>query len=119
VLAPDTSTALEIRPATDADWPAISLLDATSFGRFGRPESLAAWGVADAEQHRPRARRTPTGAGADIHTDLDMLGSLYLGARRASSFAAANRVHCNDSRMVKRVDAAFASDVPAELGFGF
>jgi hypothetical protein len=75
VLAPDNSTALEIRPATDADWPAISLLDATSFGRFGHPESLAAWGVADAEQHRPRARRTPTGAGADIHTDLDVLGA--------------------------------------------
>ena len=43
VLASDTSTAVEIRSATDADWPAISLLDATSFGRFGHPESLTAW----------------------------------------------------------------------------
>jgi predicted acetyltransferase len=51
--------------------------------------------------------------------DLDVLGSLYLGAHRASSFAAANRLHCKDSRMVQRLDAAFASDVPAELGFGF
>jgi predicted acetyltransferase len=43
VLAADTSTSLEIRSATDADWPAIALLDATSFGRFGHPESLTAW----------------------------------------------------------------------------
>jgi len=43
VLASDTSTAIEIRSATDADWPAISLLDATSFGVFGHPESLRAW----------------------------------------------------------------------------
>jgi predicted acetyltransferase len=48
-----------------------------------------------------------------------VLGSLYLGAHRASSFAAANRLHCNDSRMISRLDAAFASDVPAALGFGF
>ena len=34
---------VEIRSATDADWPAISLLDATSFGVFGHPESLTAW----------------------------------------------------------------------------
>src|SRR6476660_901051 len=43
VLASDTSTSVEIRSATDADWPAIALLDATSFGRFGHPESLTAW----------------------------------------------------------------------------
>src|ERR1700754_3380282 len=43
VLASDTSTAIEIRSATDTDWPAISLLDATSFGKFGHPESLTAW----------------------------------------------------------------------------
>jgi len=43
VLASETSTAVDIRSATDADWPAISLLDATSFGVFGHPESLAAW----------------------------------------------------------------------------
>jgi len=43
VLASDISTSVEIRSAVDADWPAISLLDATSFGVFGHPESLAAW----------------------------------------------------------------------------
>jgi predicted acetyltransferase len=66
-----------------------------------------------------RARCTPTDAQADIHMDLDVLGSLYLGAHRASSFAAANRLHCNDSRIMQRLDAVFASDVPAALGFGF
>jgi predicted acetyltransferase len=65
------------------------------------------------------ARCTPTDTDADIHMDLDVLGSLYLGTHRASSFAAANRLHCNDSRMIPRLDAAFASDVPAALGFGF
>nr|WP_308207099.1 hypothetical protein [Mycolicibacterium psychrotolerans] len=48
-----------------------------------------------------------------------MLSSLYLGAHRASSFAAAHRLRCNDSEVVAAVDAAFAVDVPAELGYGF
>ncbi len=43
MLASDTSTSIEIRSATDSDWPAIALLDATSFGRFGHPEWLSAW----------------------------------------------------------------------------
>jgi len=43
VLASATSASIEIRSAADADWPAIALLDATSFGRFGHPESLSAW----------------------------------------------------------------------------
>jgi len=66
-----------------------------------------------------RARCTPTNAEPDIRMGLDVLGSLYMGAHSASSFAAANRLHCNDSRMIRRLDAAFASDVPAALGFGF
>jgi predicted acetyltransferase len=66
-----------------------------------------------------RARCTPTDAEADIRMDLDVLGSLYLGAHRATSFAAANRLHCKDSGLVQRLDEAFASDVPAALGYGF
>ena len=50
---------------------------------------------------------------------LDVLGSLYLGAHRASSFASANRLHTNDSGLLTRLDAAFVSDVPAALGYGF
>jgi predicted acetyltransferase len=50
---------------------------------------------------------------------LDVLGSLYLGAHKASTFAVANRLHVKDSGLVHRLDAAFVSDVPAVLGYGF
>lgn len=66
-----------------------------------------------------RARCTPTDAPADVQMDLDVLGSLYFGAHKASSFAAANRLHSKDSILTRQIDAAFVSDVPAELGFGF
>jgi predicted acetyltransferase len=66
-----------------------------------------------------RARCVPTGAPADISTDLDVLGSLYFGSHRASTFSAANRLRGNDSELIGRLDAAFASDVCAELGYGF
>jgi predicted acetyltransferase len=66
-----------------------------------------------------RARCTPMDAEADVQMDLDVLGSLYLSAHRATSFASANRLHCKDSGLVQRLDAAFASDVPAVLGYGF
>jgi hypothetical protein len=33
--------------------------------------------------------------------------------------AAANRLRSNDFELAQRLDAAFASDVPAELGYGF
>ena len=54
-----------------------------------------------------------------MYADLSVLGSLYLGTHRASAFAAANRLRCNDSAFIARLDAAFASEVPAQLGFGF
>jgi predicted acetyltransferase len=66
-----------------------------------------------------RARCVPTAAPADVSTDLDVLGSLYFGSHRASMFAAANRLRGNDSELIARLDAAFASDVCAQLGFGF
>jgi predicted acetyltransferase len=66
-----------------------------------------------------RARCTPTDAEADVRMDLDVLGSLYMGAHKASSYAAANRLHTNDAALLGRLDAAFVSDVPAVLGFGF
>ena len=43
VLASSVSTSLELRSVTDADWPAMSLLGATSFGGFLHPDSLTAW----------------------------------------------------------------------------
>lgn len=66
-----------------------------------------------------RARCTPVDAAADIEIDLDVLGSLYLGSHRPEAFAAANRLRCNDPQLVRRLGAAFASEVPAELGYSF
>lgn len=66
-----------------------------------------------------RARCTPGGAEVDVQMDLAVLGSLYLGTHRVSSFAAANRLRCNDSALIRQLDSAFATEVPAELGFHF
>lgn len=66
-----------------------------------------------------RARCEPTDAEPDVWSTLSVLGSLYLGEHRASAFAASNRLRCNDSAVTAALDAAFATDVPAELGFGF
>ncbi|MEV0673726.1 enhanced intracellular survival protein Eis [Mycobacterium sp. NPDC050441] len=65
------------------------------------------------------ARCAPTDAPADIELDLDVLGSLYLGSHRPEPFAAANRLRSKDSELVARLGAAFASDVPAVLGYSF
>jgi predicted acetyltransferase len=66
-----------------------------------------------------RARCTPTDAPAEISMSLDVLGGLYLGAHNATAFAAANRLRGKDSELIRCLDAAFVSDVPAQLGFGF
>jgi predicted acetyltransferase len=66
-----------------------------------------------------RARCTPSDEPADAVMDLDVLGSLYLGAHHASALAAANRLRTKDFALVQRLDAAFVSDVPAQLGFFF
>ncbi|GAB7067346.1 enhanced intracellular survival protein Eis [Mycolicibacterium hodleri] len=66
-----------------------------------------------------RARCVPSDAEPDAWLSLSVLGSLYLGEHRASTFAAANRLRGKDSRVISTLDAAFASDVPAQLGFGF
>jgi predicted acetyltransferase len=67
----------------------------------------------------PHRRRHPAGAEPVVHCDLSVLGSLYFGTHRASAFAAANRLRCNDVGVIAGLDAAFASEVPAQLGFGF
>ncbi|MFV9636762.1 enhanced intracellular survival protein Eis [Mycobacterium neumannii] len=66
-----------------------------------------------------RARCKRTDAAAEVRLGHDVLGSLYLGSHPASAFAAANRLRANDFGVVVQLDEAFASDVPAELGFGF
>jgi predicted acetyltransferase len=69
--------------------------------------------------HDGKARCVATDAAADVHTELSVLGSLYMGGHRASAFAVANRLRSSDSELVAQLDAAFATDVPAELGYGF
>jgi len=66
-----------------------------------------------------RARCAPTDAPARLHMDIDVLGSLYLGGHRASVMAAAGRIRGADAELLGALDAAFATEVPAELGFGF
>jgi predicted acetyltransferase len=66
-----------------------------------------------------RAHCVPSDAPAELEMDLDVLGSLYLGAHRASVLAAANRLRTTDSGLMRRLEAAFVSDIPAQLGFFF
>jgi predicted acetyltransferase len=65
------------------------------------------------------ARCTPTDAPAEVEMNLDVLGSLYLGAHRATALAKANRLRCKDFELAQSLDAAFASDAPAQMGFFF
>ena len=71
------------------------------------------------EVHDGKARCTPTSAPAEVSMGLDVLGSLYLGAHKASSFALANRLHASEHGLIARLDSAFVSDVAAVLGYGF
>jgi predicted acetyltransferase len=65
------------------------------------------------------ARCTQTSGEPDVRMDLDVLGSLYLGAHKASSFARANRLHAREPGLIDRLDASFVTAVPAALGYGF
>lgn len=82
-------------------------------------ESLGGGGRFALEVADGRARCERTDAQPDVTTELSVLGSLYLGAHRASTSAAAGRLRCDDVRLIERLDAAFASEVPAQIGFGF
>lgn len=66
-----------------------------------------------------RAVCAPTDAAPDVTLDIDVLGALYLGGHRATAFAAANRLRGENPELITRIDRAFATDVPAELGFPF
>ncbi|WP_370369185.1 sterol carrier protein domain-containing protein [Mycolicibacterium sp. CH28] len=66
-----------------------------------------------------RARCVPSEATPDVHLDLSVLGSIYLGVHRPSAFATAHRLRCDDPSLVADLDLAFVSEVPAELGYGF
>jgi predicted acetyltransferase len=81
--------------------------------------ALGGGGRFSVEIRNGTARCERSGGTPDAVMDLSVLGSLYLGAHRASAFAAANRLRCNDSALIGQLDAAFASAVPAQIGFGF
>lgn len=66
-----------------------------------------------------RAHCAPSAADPDVRLSLSVLGSIYLGAHRPSAFATAHRLHCENSSVPGVLDTAFASDVPADLGYGF
>jgi predicted acetyltransferase len=66
-----------------------------------------------------RARCERTDAQAEFVMGLDVLGSLYLGVHRAATLAAANRIRGGSPTTLVHLDAAFGSDVPAQLGFSF
>ncbi|BBY64770.1 UPF0256 protein [Mycolicibacterium helvum] len=66
-----------------------------------------------------RARCVPSEASPDVHVDLSVLGSIYLGVHRPSAFARAHRLRCDSPSLLAHLDLAFASAVPAELGYGF
>jgi predicted acetyltransferase len=66
-----------------------------------------------------RAECTRTEAEPEFTMGLDVLGSLYLGAHSAATLAVANRIRGGSRVQLSRLDAAFRSDVPAQLGFHF
>ncbi|MCV7230403.1 GNAT family N-acetyltransferase [Mycolicibacterium komossense] len=65
------------------------------------------------------AHVAPTDDPPDFYTDLSVLSSIYLGAHRPSAFASANRLRCNDDRLLRQLDLAFASNVAAQVGYDF
>jgi predicted acetyltransferase len=66
-----------------------------------------------------RAVCVRTDAEPEFTMDLDVLASLYLGVHRAATLAVADRIRGGGAEQLARLDAAFRSDVPAQLGFHF
>lgn len=60
-----------------------------------------------------------TDAQAEFELDLDVLGAMYLGVHPVSALAAANRIRGGSPDQLARLDAAFRSAVPAQIGFNF
>ncbi|AOW92824.1 GNAT family N-acetyltransferase [Rhodococcus sp. WMMA185] len=62
---------------------------------------------------------TPTDDTPQVVADLDVLGSLYLGAHRARTFAAAHRLWADTPETLWAVDHAFDSNRSAQIGWPF
>ena len=70
--------------------------------------------VRDGRAHCERSDRPP-----DVFLDLSVLGSIYFGTHRASTFATAHRLRCADPDVLRSLDLAFSWGVAAELGYVF
>lgn len=66
-----------------------------------------------------RAECEPTARAADIELGIDVLGSLYLGAHSARTFATANRLRAKDPRTIAEFDRAFRAERQPVLGWFF
>lgn len=80
---------------------------------------LNAGGTFDLSIEGGRAHCARTEADADIEIDLDVLGSLYFGAFRARTYAAANRLWARDEASLHALDLAFSTPKSSVLGWFF
>lgn len=113
----------------DALWLRIIDIPAALGARTYEADLSAVLEVADPELGRDEtleltirggiATAKSTTAAPDVRLDRSVLGSIYLGAHRPSSFARAQRLQCGDSQLIAQLDRAFASRVPADLGYSF
>ena len=84
-----------------------------------RDEFLDAGGTFALTVTDGKARCVRTDAPAQVSMNLDVLGSLYLGAHRARVLAAGHRLWAKDSETLRAFDLAFQTDRAAEMGWGF
>ncbi len=79
----------------------------------------AAGGVFALRVRDGRAECAPTTREADVELDIDVLGSVYLGAHRVRRMAAAHRIRAKDSSAPRALDLAFQADRDPVLGWPF
>ncbi|MFE1591163.1 GNAT family N-acetyltransferase [Nocardia sp. NPDC058705] len=61
----------------------------------------------------------PTTRPATLSFDINILGALYFGGQRASTFAAAHRLKSEDPTVLRAFDEAFTADRAPQLGWFF
>lgn len=79
----------------------------------------AAGGVFALRVRDGRAECAPTTREADAELDIDVLGSVYLGAHRIRRLAAAHHIRAKDPSALRALDAAFQADRDPVLGRPF
>ncbi len=61
----------------------------------------------------------PTGAAADVHTDVSSLGALYLGGHGAATLARAGLLHADSAVRLQQLDLAMRSERAPQHGTRF